>query len=240
MVVDTNSQSYVACEELLHLTNTIVVLDHHRQDKNYIRNTVLSYVEPYASSSCEMVAEILQYFNEEIRLRNVEADTLYAGMLVDTNSFIQRTGVRTFEAAAYLRRSGADVTRVRKMFRENEADFRAKGDALRSAVMYREHFMIAVLSGRGLESPTIVGSQIADQLLDIRDVMASFVLTEYKDVIYISARAIDEVNVQIIMERMGGGGHLNMAGTQLYETTIEEARNRLMAVLDEMIDGGEI
>ena len=240
VVVDTNKPDYTECEELLSQTSAIVVLDHHRTGNNYIRNSVLSYIEPYASSACEMVAEILQYFEEGVKLRNIEADTLYAGMIVDTNSFIQRTGVRTFEAAAYLRRCGADVTRVRKMFREDVRDYQAKGEALRSAEMFRDSFILAVCPSEGLESPTIVGSQVANQLLDIKGVKASFVLTAYNDVIYISARAIDEVNVQIIMERMGGGGHLNMAGTQLHYVTIEEAKQRLKDLIGQMLDDGEI
>jgi c-di-AMP phosphodiesterase-like protein len=240
VVVDTNKPDYTECEELLHRTGTIVVLDHHRQGNNYIRNAVLSYIEPYASSACEMVAEILQYFAEGVKLKSIEADALYAGIMIDTDNFMSKTGVRTFEACAYLRRGGADVTRVRKMFRENVDDYRAKGETLSNAEMYRDHFIISVCPSGNLESPTIVGSQAANQLLNIKGVKASFVLTEYKNVIYISARAIDEVNVQIIMERMGGGGHLNMAGAQLPKVSVEEAVRRLKRVLDATIEGGDL
>ena len=240
VVVDTNKPDYTECEKKKKKTRTIVVLDHHRQSDNYIRNAVLSYIEPYASSACEMVSEVLQYFPEEVKIRNIEADTLYAGIAVDTDNFMQKTGVRTFEAAAFLRRSGADMTRVRKMFRENMRQYRVKGEVLSAVEMYREHFAISVCPSENLESPTIVASQAANQLLDISEVKASFVLTEYKNVIYISARAIDEINVQIIMERMGGGGHLNIAGCQLPGATIEEAREKLKQMLDEMLEGGEI
>ena len=241
IVVDTNKPDYTECEKLLHLTKTIVVLDHHRQGNAYIRDAVLSYIEPYASSSCEMVAEILQYFSEGLKLRNIEADALYAGIMVDTSNFIQRTGVRTFEAAAFLRRCGADVTRGRKLFREDLENYKAKGDAIRNVEMYRGHYAISECSpDERVESPTVVASQAANQLLDIRGVKASFVLTLYNGVIYISARSIDEVNVQVIMERLGGGGHMNMAGAQFRDTTIEEAASQLKKVLDEMIDGGEI
>ena len=123
VVVDTNKPSYTECQDLLYLTRTIVVLDHHRRGSEVIQNAVLSYVEPYASSTCEMVAEILQYFDEDLRLRSLEADCLYAGMVIDTNNFTTRSGVRTFEAAAYLRRNGADITRVRKMLRDNTSFF---------------------------------------------------------------------------------------------------------------------
>ena len=241
IVVDTNKPDYTECEELLHRTRTIVVLDHHRQGNAYIRDSVLSYIEPYASSACEMVAEILQYFTEGLKLRNIEADALYAGIMVDTSNFIQRTGVRTFEAAAFLRRCGADVTRVRKLFREDLENYKAKGDAIRNVEMYRGHYAISECSpDERVDSPTVVASQAANQLLDIKGVKASFVLTRYNGMIYISARSIDEVNVQIVMERLGGGGHMNMAGAQFPGATFEESAARLKAVLDEMIDGGEI
>ncbi len=240
VVVDTNKPSYTECEDLLYLTRTIVVLDHHRQGSEVIRNSVLSYIEPYASSACEMVAEILQYFTEGIRIRNVEADALYAGIMVDTDNFLQKTGVRTFEAAAFLRRCGADVTRVRKMFREDMNDYRARGEAIRNAELYKDSFAISVCPSDYVESPTVVGAQAANELLNIVGVKASFVLTDYKGVIYISARAIDEINVQIIMERMGGGGHLNIAGCQLEKTTLEEAISYLKNTLAQMLEGGEI
>ncbi len=239
VVVDTSRASYVACEDLLYQTKTIVVLDHHRQGNDQIRNSVLSYIEPYASSSCEMVAEILQYFSDNVKLRNIEADALYAGIMIDTDNFLQKTGVRTFEAAAFLRRCGTDVTRVRKLFRENMNDYRTKGEVFRNAEMFRDIFVISECPGQFVTSPTIVGAQAANQLLNIIGVKASFVLTEYKGVIYISARAIDEINVQIIMEKMGGGGHLNMAGCQL-QMSMQEAKTYLKNVLNEMMDGGEL
>lgn len=129
VVVDTNKPSYTECEDLLHMTKTIVVLDHHRRGSEVIDNAVLSYVEPYASSACEMVAEILQYFSDDLRIRNMEADCIYAGIMIDTNNFTTRAGVRTFEAAAFLRRSGADVTRVRKMLRDNLESYQARAEA---------------------------------------------------------------------------------------------------------------
>ncbi|UWP58066.1 DHH family phosphoesterase [Ruminococcus gauvreauii] len=240
VVVDTNRPSYSECEELLSMTKTIVVLDHHRQSSEVIKNAVLSYIEPYASSACEMVAEVLQYFADGIRIRNIEADSIYAGIMIDTNNFMTKTGVRTFEAAAFLRRCGADVTRVRKLFRENAEDYRARGEAIRNAELFRKCYAISVCPAEGLESPTVVGAQAANELLNIVGVKASFVMTDYKDMIYISARAIDEVNVQIIMERMGGGGHLNIAGSQLKGYTVREAIDYLKQTLQEMIDGGDI
>ena len=240
VVVDVNRPSYTECEELLSMTRTIVVLDHHRQGRDVIQNAVLSYIEPYASSACEMVAEILQYFSDGIRIRNIEADSIYAGIMIDTNNFMTKTGVRTFEAAAFLRRCGADVTRVRKMFRENVEDYRAKGEAIRNAELFRNHYAISVCPSEGLDSPTVVGAQAANELLNVVGVKASFVLTDYRNTIYISARSIDEVNVQIIMERLGGGGHLNIAGAQLEHYSIEEAKDTLKQTLQKMLDEGDI
>lgn len=240
VVVDTNKPSYTECEELLHKTKTIVVLDHHRQGSEVVQNAVLSYIEPYASSACEMVAEILQYFSDDIRIYNIEADALYSGIIIDTNNFTAKTGVRTFEAAAFLRRCGADVTRVRKMFRDDVKSYRAKAEAIRHVETYRECFAIGICPSEGVDSPTVVASQAANELLNVESIKATFVLTDYQNKIFISARAIDEVNVQLIMERMGGGGHINMAGAQLPGATVEEAVRQLKETLDQMIKEGDI
>ena len=233
VVVDTNRPSYTECQALLSLTKTIVVLDHHRRGNEVIENAVLSYVEPYASSTCEMVAEILQYFADELRLRNMEADCIYAGIMIDTNNFTTRAGVRTFEAAAFLRRSGADVTRVRKMLRDDFDSYKARAEAVRTAAIYRDYFALARCPSEGLKSPTVVGAQAANELLNIAGVKASFVLTEYNHEVYISARAIDEVNVQVLMEKMGGGGHMNIAGAQV-RASVDETEQMLKDVIDEM------
>lgn len=238
IVVDTNRPSYTECEDLLHRTKTIVVLDHHRRGSEVIQNAVLSYVEPYASSTCEMVAEILQYFSDDLRLRSLESDSLYAGIIIDTNNFTTRAGVRTFEAAAFLRRNGADVTRVRKMLRDNIDSYKARAEAVRSAEIYRDHFAIARCPSEGLESPTVVGAQAANELLNISDVKASFVLTSYHDQVFISARAIDEVNVQVLMEELGGGGHLTVSGAQL-RVPVEEAERLLKQVIDKFCEKEE-
>ncbi|HJD25138.1 MAG TPA: DHH family phosphoesterase [Candidatus Blautia intestinipullorum] len=232
VVVDTNKPSYTECEELLRMTKTIVVLDHHRRGNEVIENAVLSYVEPYASSTCEMVAEILQYFSDDLRLRNIEADCIYAGIVIDTNNFITRAGVRTFEAAAFLRRCGADMTRVRKLLRDNLDAYKARAEAVRTAEIYRECFAIAKCPSEGLESPTVVGAQAANELLNIAGVKASFVLTAFNKEVYISARAIDEINVQVMMEKMGGGGHLNIAGAQV-KRPIDEVEEMLKGIIDE-------
>ena len=240
MVVDTNRPSYTECPELLNRTDTICVFDHHRQNSEVIENPVLSYIEPYASSACEMIAEVLQYFSENIKLEPSEADCIYAGILIDTNNFMTKTGVRTFVAAAYLRRAGAEVTRVRKMLRNDMAAYKARAEAVRHAEVYRGAFAISVCPADNIESPTIVGAQAANELLNIVGIKASFVLTEYQGKIYISSRSIDEINVQLIMERVGGGGHLNVAGAQLTNCTIQEAKRMIQDTIDEMIKEGDI
>ena len=240
MVVDTNRPSYTECPELLKRTDTICGFDHHRQNSEVIENPVLSYIEPYASSACEMIAEVLQYFSENIKLEPSEADCIYAGILIDTNNFMTKTGVRTFEAAAYLRRAGAEVTRVRKMLRNDMAAYKARAEAVRHAEVYRGAFAISVCPADNIESPTIVGAQAANELLNIVGIKASFVLTEYQGKIYISSRSIDEINVQLIMERVGGGGHLNVAGAQLTNCTIQEAKRMIQDTIDEMIKEGDI
>ncbi len=240
MVVDTNRPSYTECPGLLKKTNSIVVFDHHRQSSEVIENPILSYIEPYASSACEMVAEVLQYFDNDLKLEASEADCIYAGILIDTNNFMTKTGVRTFEAAAYLKRSGAEVTRVRKMLRNDMGAYKARAEAVRHAEVYRGAFAISVCPGENCESPTIVGAQAANELLNIVGIKASFVLTEYQGKIYVSSRSIDEINVQLIMERLGGGGHLNVAGAQLTGYTVAQAKKVIQATLDEMLKEGDI
>ncbi len=241
IVVDVNKPSFTECNELLTKCSTIVVLDHHRQGTEKIQNATLSYIEPYASSASEMVAEILQYIHDNVKLRPAEADCIYSGMMIDTNNFMAKTGVRTFEAAAYLRRNGADVTRVRKMFRNDMEDYKARAEAVRRAEVVLGAYAVSVSdAGNSSESPTILGAQAANELLNINGIKASFVLTEYQGEIYISARSIDELNVQLVMEKLGGGGHMNIAGCQLKDMTIEEAKDLLIRTLETMQREGEI
>lgn len=240
MVVDTNRPSYTECPELLKRTASIVVFDHHRQGSEVIKNPILSYIEPYASSTCEMVAEVLQYFTENIKLGASEADCIYAGILIDTSNFMTKTGVRTFEAAAYLRRCGAEVTRVRKMLRNDISAYKARAEVVRHAEVYHGAFAISICPADKIESPTIVGAQAADELLNIVGIKASFVLTEFQGKIFVSARSIDEINVQKIMEKLGGGGHLNMAGCQLKDCSAAQAKQIIEDTLDELIEKGDI
>ncbi|MBR1758937.1 MAG: DHH family phosphoesterase [Lachnospiraceae bacterium] len=240
-VVDTNRPNFTECPQLLNQTSTIVNIDHHRRiGGETIDNAVLAYVEPFASSACEMVCEILQYTGDGIKLKPAEADALYAGIIIDTDHFLAKTGVRTFEAAAYLRRNGADMSRIRKAFRSDRDEVMFRANAIGNTEIYRGCYAIGQCTGEGMESPTVLGAQVANELLDITGIKASFVLTPFNDKIYISARSIDELNVQLFCERLGGGGNPSVAGAQLPGATLEEATERVKAVLDEMTEKGEI
>ena len=187
-----------------------------------------------------MVSEVLQYITDDVRITNVEANSMYAGIVIDTNNFMNRTGVRTFEAAAFLRRCGADITYVRKIFRDNMESYRAKAEIVSSAEVFCDEYAIARYENAEIDSPTIIGAQAANELLNIDGIKASFVLTKYNGKIYVSARAIDEVNVQIIMERVGGGGHMNTAGAQFQHTNMEEAIETLKETIYTMKEEGDI
>lgn len=239
VVVDCNRPSIIDEPELLRACKTIVVFDHHRQSSETIQGAVLSYCEPYASSACEMIAEMMQYIADGIKVKGPEADAMYGGIVIDSQEFTVQTGVRTFEAAAYLRRCGADITRIRKIFRENFKDYQAKAAAISSAEIYRDAYAFSTIDPKGLESPTVVCAQAANELLNIRGIKASIVLTLYNDLIYVSARSIDEMNVQVLMEKLGGGGHRTIAGAQLREGSLPEAIATIKQAIDEMIKEGE-
>lgn len=240
IVVDVNRPQRTECPQLLDKCKTIIVFDHHRRSSDTITGAVLSYVDPYASSACEMVTEMIQYVDDGIKLKAFEADALYAGISIDTDGFNSKSGPRTFEAAAFLRRHGADVTRVRKMLRNDMNEYKAIASAVSKSEVYKSAFAITVFDGEGLESPTIGGAKAANQLLDISGIKASFVITQYEDKLYISARSIDEVNVQLVMEKLGGGGHMSIAGAQLTNCTIQQAVNTIKLTLNNMLAEGEI
>lgn len=240
VIVDVNRASYTECPELIEQAQSVVVIDHHRQAGDAIDKAVLFYIEPYASSASEMVAEISQYIGSGLKLKSAETEAMYAGIMIDTNYFSNKTGVRTFEAMAYLRRNGADAVRIRKAFREDIDEYKIRAAAIQDTELYEGVFAIAESKSEGIESPTVFASKIANSLLDISNVKASFVLTKYRGKVYISARSIDEVNVQVMMERLGGGGHINMAGAQLENVEVEEAKNMIKQEIDSMIEEGEI
>lgn len=239
-VVDVNKPSMTECEELLSLTKSVVVFDHHRETNEKILNATLSYIEPYASSACEMVAEMLQYIDEKVKVRPMEADAMYAGIVIDTDNFVTKTGVRTFEAASYLRRSGADVVRVRKMFRSDMYTYRQLAEGVLNAELYMSSFAISTVQPDESDAPTVVAAKVANDLLNVEGVRASFVLTEQDHVVYISARSVDDVNVQVIMEKLGGGGHANIAGAQIPDSTCEGVISEIKELLDTMYKEGDL
>ena len=240
VVVDVNKPSMTECEELLSLANSVVVFDHHRETNEKIDNATLSYIEPYASSACEMVSEMLQYIEEKVKIRPVEADAMYAGIVIDTDNFVTKTGVRTFDAASYLRRCGADVVRVRKMFRDNIDDFRQQAQGVANSEIFMDSFAISSIEAEGSTQATVIAAKVANELLNVEGVKASFVVTVVKDVAYISARSADDLNVQVVLEKIGGGGHANVAGAQLPNYTVDMAIDKIKELLSQMYEEGDI
>ena len=240
VVVDVNRPSYTEEPRILQSASNIVVIDHHRRGTEFIANAQLSYIEPYASSASELISEIVQYIDDTTTLTPLEADALYGGIVIDTQNFITQTGIRTFEAAAFLKRKGASVQRIRKIFRDSFSDFKARAGAVDSAEVYREHFALSTLDPTGVDTPTVACAQAANTLLEVDGIKAAIVLTEYNGLIYISARSIDEVNVQVMMEKLGGGGHMAIAGAQLKGVDMDKAMNMVKDTIDDMIEKGEI
>ena len=238
VIVDVHRASYVENPKLLEMTDRLVVFDHHRRSADYIDNAVLTYYESYISSTCEMIAEILQYIGEKVKLTNIEADALLAGITVDTKNFVFKTGVRTFEAAAFLRRNGADSSRVRMLFQSDMLAYKARATALNDAKIYKDEIAITSIEAE-VENRSIIAAQTADELLNIKGIMASFAMSKLGDYISISARSHGEINVQVIMEILGGGGHQTVAGAQLEVDTIEEAEAKLIETIDKYFEEGE-
>ncbi|WP_219834660.1 DHH family phosphoesterase [Paenibacillus sp. R14(2021)] len=233
VVVDTHKASMVKEPRLLALTDRIVVVDHHRRGEEFISNTILVYMEPYASSTCELITELLQYIHDRVLLDVKEATALLAGITVDTKSFSLRTGSRTFEAASFLRRNGADSTLIQRMLKEDLTEYIKKAEMIKLAEIVYDHIAIAVTE-QGRQYSQLLIAQTADTLLNMTDVLASFVIGERPDgLIGISARSLGHMNVQVVMERMGGGGHLTNAAAQMEGTAIEAAQ-RLKQVLREL------
>jgi c-di-AMP phosphodiesterase-like protein len=233
VVLDTHKASMVAEPKLLQMTHRIVVVDHHRRSEEFIQEAMLVYMEPYASSTCELVTELLQYIHERVQMEVLEATALLAGIVVDTKSFSLRTGARTFEAASYLRRSGADSALIQRLLKEDLDGYIKKAEIVRGTEILYDHIALATAEP-GRKYNQLLIAQVADTLLNMTDIMASFVIAERPDGrIGISARSLGQMNVQIVMERLGGGGHLTNAATQL-DGTIEDAKQKLMSVLDQI------
>jgi c-di-AMP phosphodiesterase-like protein len=231
IVLDTHRGSYTEAPELLSKIEKIVLIDHHRRGEEFISNTVLDYIEPYASSTCELVSEIIQYMEDHIKLTKFEADSLMAGIVVDTNSFSFKTGVRTFEAASFLRRNGADTVDVKELFNEDLDSMKKKTEIIEKSELKYGDVAISYIDEIA-ENSNVIAAQSADELLTIKDVKLSFVLVRNKDYINISGRSLGNVNVQLIMEYLGGGGHLNMAGAQIQTNDMDEAKQKLYDAIE--------
>lgn len=234
IVVDTHKTDYVESPELLEKTNRRVLIDHHRRSTEFIEEPTLTFHEVYASSTCELVTEILQYVDEKLEIPLIEAESLYAGILTDTKNFTFKTGVRTFEAAAYLKKLGVDVVAVKKLFQSSIDTYVAIADVIRNSEIIKTNIAIAVCPP-GLQNSTQIAAQAADELLNLNEIETSFVLVELNGYINISGRSNGGMNVQVVLEKLGGGGHQTVAGAQIYEATIEEAREKLLKAIDETI-----
>ena len=232
IVVDTNSKSVVESEALLESANKVAVIDHHRRGADYIEDAVLNFHEPYASSACEMVTELLQYTVETREILSAEAEALLSGIVIDTKKFTMKTGVRTFEAAAYLRRAGADTVELKRILQDDIETYVKRAELVKLARMYHGNIAIAEYNGT---STRIIAAQAADELLTIRGVQASFVLYRDQDSVIISARSLGDINVQVILEKLGGGGHFDTAGAQVKNKKLDDVSQELMDVIDDIL-----
>ena len=231
VVVDTHKKSYLAYPDVYEQFEKVVVIDHHRRGPEFIDNAMLTYHEIYASSASELVTELLMYL-DNIELNPIEAESIYAGIVVDTKNFMFKTGVRTFEVAAFLKKFGIDVTQVKQLFQNDLETYIAKVDIVKNAEIIRGQIAISTTEEEYNDMP-IIAAQAADELLSISGVYASFVLCKVDDVVMISGRSMGDINVQSILEKIGGGGHLTFAGAQIAGVTIDEAKNSLLNSIDE-------
>lgn len=238
VIVDTHKKDLVEAEELFDKTNKVVVIDHHRRSTEFISDATLTFHEVYASSASELVTEILQYADEKVELPVVEAECLYAGILTDTKNFTYKTGVRTFEAAAFLRKKGVDVSAIKKMFQNDVDTYVAIADVIRNSEIVFENIAIA-LCPNGINNPAQITAQAADELLNLNSIEASFVLAEINNSINISGRSNGEINVQTVLEQLGGGGHMMVAGAQVSGVSIDEAKKMLIKILEEVVNANE-
>ena len=232
IIVDTHKKSYVEIPELLEKTDRIVIIDHHRKSPDFIENAVLSFHEVYASSAAELVTEILQYAETEVALSTLEAEGLYAGIMMDTKNFTFKTGVRTFEAAAFLRKKGVDILKVKKWFQSNLESYNLIADIVKNAEIVNDSIGISIYDKQD-KNANLICAKAADELLTISDITASFVLGKQGDLIFVSGRSIGDINVQLILEKLGGGGHITVAGAQIEGMTIEEAKQELIIRINE-------
>lgn len=233
VVVDTHLQDYVNSVKVLEEAKQVVIIDHHRRSTDGIENAVLTYHEVYASSASELVTELLQYSEKKVVPTVLEAECLYAGILTDTKNFIQKTGVRTFEAAAFLKKTGIDVAAITKAFQNDVDTYVAIADVIRNSEIVYDNIAIA-LCPTGIENQIQVTAQAADELLNLNGIECSFVLSKYENKVYISGRSTGEHNVQVILEKFGGGGHMMIAGAQIENAEVEDVKKMLISVIGEM------
>lgn len=232
IVVDTHKRSYVEVPELIDETDKIVIIDHHRRGEDFIENPILTFHEVYASSAAELVTEIIEYSSKNITLAEIEAESLYAGIMMDTKNFTFKTGVRTFEAAAYLRKYGIDIIKVKKWFQSDLESYNVIADIVKNAEVVNESIGISEYTEKD-KNANLICAKAADELLTISNITASFVIGNMGDKICISGRSIGDINVQVILEKLGGGGHITLAGAQLENMTIEEAKTELIIRINE-------
>lgn len=238
VVVDNHKPSFTEAPELLDMTDKVVLIDHHRRGAEFIKDPILTYLEPYASSTCELVTEILYYMSDKMEMTKFEADALLAGITVDTKNFTFQTGVRTFEAASILKRAGADTTSVRQLFRDDFNTFLYKADVVKKSKIVFEKIAIGKLDSE-MEDSILIAAQSANDLLNINGVEATFVLTLWEGKVHISGRSLGNISVQLILEKLGGGGHLTSAGTQIEGKTLEQVEEMLIEAIDEYLKEGE-
>ena len=234
VVVDTHRPSFTECEELLTLTKKVAVIDHHRKGVEFIQDTVLSFHEIYVSSTCEMVTEIVQYLEDDVKINKLTAEGLLAGICLDTKFFAFKTGVRTFEASSYLKKAGADTTEVKKLFRTDVKDFKTKAEIIGNTQIIENKICISYTKTK-IENINVVIAQAADELLNVKKIEASFILGEKNGTIFISARSLGKINVHVLMEKLGGGGHIDIAGAQLEGVSIEEAYKKVYDIIQEYL-----
>lgn len=237
IVVDVHRKSLLEDESILEKTDKIIVVDHHRRGADFIEDAILIYLEPYASSTCELVTEIVEYMDDDIKLEEIEASALLAGIYMDTKYFSFRTGVRTFEAASYLKRKGADINRCKFLLKDDKDVFVAKIEAIKAAEITKDNMAISVIQN-STDKVKLIVAQAADELLNLQGVDASFVMAQDGNEVIISGRSLGDVSVQLILEKLGGGGHLSIAGAQLSDISITKAKELLKKAIKEYKEEG--
>lgn len=235
IVVDTHRPSYTECQELLNIAKKVIVIDHHRRGVEFIKDTVLLFHEIYVSSTCEMVTELIQYLEEDVKINKLTAEGLLAGINLDTKFFAFKTGVRTFEAASYLKKIGADTVETKMLFKSNVEDFIARADIIKNTKIINKRICIAY-SESEISNINVVIAKAADELLNIKNVEASFILGHKNDTVFISARSLGQINVHVLMEKLGGGGHIDIAGAQLKNVTLNQAYKQVHQIIEEYLE----